>query len=308
MTTSTRTLPGVYAAVVTPLTAHFAPDLGAMPALLDFLYDRGCHGAVLLGTTGEGPSFSVGERLAVVRTAAEHRDRTRPDMRLIAGTGCANLTDTIDLTRGAFDLGVDAVLALPAFYFKGVGAAGIAAYFEAIVAAAVPSDGRLLVYHIPQVSGVAIPDEAVARLRARYPHQVWGMKDSQDHLPHTQAVLRDFPGFGVFAGSDTIMSDALAAGGVGAITALANITSPLNRQVWDAHQQGTTAPEAQARLSRARQTVAGLGGSAAMKFALSELFGFPQWPVRPPLDDITPEAKDRLARELRELLALQQQE
>jgi 4-hydroxy-tetrahydrodipicolinate synthase len=302
MTTSSRQLPGIYAAVVTPLTAHLAPDLDALPPLLDFLAQRGCHGVVLLGTTGEGPSFSLDERTAFIRAAVQHRDATRPDLRLIAGTGCANLSETISLTRAAFDAGADAALVLPAFYFKNVSAAGLATYFEAIVQAAVPSDGRLLVYHIPQVSGVAIPDETLTRLRARYPRQVWGMKDSLDPRPHTQQVVRDFPGFNVFTGSDSTISDSLAAGAVGAITALSNITSPLNRQVWDAHQRGATAPEAQARLTRARQVVAGLNGPAVMKFALADIFGFRHWPVRPPLDDISAEGKARLALELRELL------
>jgi 4-hydroxy-tetrahydrodipicolinate synthase len=302
MTTPSRALPGIYAAAVTPLTASLQPDHEALPALLDFLAERGCHGVVVLGTTGEGPSFSVDERAAFIRAAIDHRDARRPDLRLIAGTGCANLTDTQTLTRAAFDAGADAALVLPAFYFKGVSATGLAGYFEAILQAAVPAEGRLLVYHIPQVSGIAIPAETVAALRARYPQQAWGMKDSQDHLPHTQAMLREFPGFGVFTGSDSTLSDSLAAGAVGGITALANITSPLNRQVWDAHKRGQAAPEAQARLNRARQVVAGLNGSAVMKFALAELFGFPYWPVRPPLSELPAEAKARLAAELRELL------
>jgi 4-hydroxy-tetrahydrodipicolinate synthase len=302
MTTPPRALPGIHAAVVSPLTPALQLDPDALPPLLDFLAARGCHGVVLLGTTGEGPSFSVDERAAFIKAAIDYRDARLPHLALIAGTGCANLTDTQALTRAAFDAGADAALVLPAFYFKGVSAAGLAAYFEAILQSAVPTDGRLLVYHIPQVSGIGIPAETVATLRARYPQQAWGMKDSQDHLPHTQAMLRDFPGFGVFTGSDSTLSDALAAGAVGGITALANITSPLNRQVWDAHQRGEGAPEAQARLNRARQVVAGLSGSAVMKFALAELFGFPRWPVRPPLSELPAEAQARLAVELRELL------
>ena len=302
MTHTLRDLPGVYAAVVTPLKPSLEIDLDSLPPLMDFLAERGCHGALVLGTTGEGPAFSVEERTAMMRTAAEYRDQMRPGFRLMAGTGAVNLTDAITLTRAAFDLGFDAALALPAFYFKGVSAAGLAAYFGQLIEASVPSEGRLLVYHIPQVSGVGVPAETVAQLRKRYPRQLWGMKDSQDHLPHTQAVLREFPGLGVFAGSDAIMSDALQAGAVGAITALANITAPLNRRVWDAHQQGQGAPEAQARLTRAREVTAGLGGSAVQKFALSELFGFPHWPVRPPLEDLSAEVKARLRRELAALL------
>ena len=64
---SSATLSGVYAAAVTPLKPDFSPDLEAIPHLLGFLAGRGCHGALVLGTTGEGPSFSPAEREAIWR-------------------------------------------------------------------------------------------------------------------------------------------------------------------------------------------------------------------------------------------------
>jgi len=87
------------------------------------------------------------------------------------------------------------------------------------------------------------------------------------------------------------LADSLAAGGAGGITALANITSPLNRAIWDAHEAGGSAPEAQAALVQARAAILGLNGPAAMKAALADLFGFPSWPVRPPLQPLSPEQR-----------------
>jgi 4-hydroxy-tetrahydrodipicolinate synthase len=295
-------LRGIYAAAVTPLDASGQPHLGALPALLDHLSRRGCHGALVLGTTGEGPSFSVVERKAVIREAVAYRNAARRPFKVLAGTGCANLSDTIDLTHAAFDLGVDGVVTLPAFFYKGVEPAGLAAYFEQVVRAAVPADGRLLVYHIPQVSGVGIPPETVAALRQRLPAQVYGMKDSQDDRPHLLSTIEQFPGFHVFAGSDSLLTDGLAAGGGGGITALANITSPLNRAIWDAHQAGGTAPEAQAALVQARTAVRGLNGPAATKAALADLFNFPLWPVRPPLQSLSAEQRSTLSAALAALL------
>ena len=101
------------------------------------------------------------------------------------------------------------------------------------------------------------------------------MKDSQDDWPHTLETTSQFPGFHVFSGSDSILTEALAGGAAARITALANVTSPLNRAVWDAHQNGGTAPGAQKALVRARQVIKGLSGPAAMKAALANLFGFP---------------------------------
>lgn len=295
-------LEGVFAAAVTPLDAAGDPDLAAIPALIDFLSKRGCHGVLFLGTTGEGPSFSVPERVAILREALRHRAAAWPDLKILAGTGCANLADTIDLTRTAFELGADAVVTLPAFYYKDVGPAGITAYFEQVVRRGVPPGGKLLVYHIPQVSGISIPPASLSELRQRFPDQMWGMKDSQDDLAHTLSITGQFPGFHVFSGSDSIFSEALAGGASGSITALANVTSPLNRSVWDAHKRGGTAPEAQQALVRARQAIKGLSGPAAMKAALADLFGFPDWPVRPPLEPLTPERRAGLSAALAELL------
>jgi 4-hydroxy-tetrahydrodipicolinate synthase len=191
---------------------------------------------------------------------------------------------------------------LPPFYYKGVSAEGLVDYYDRVLREAVPAGGRLLVYHIPQMSGVAIPAEAVAELRARHPDRVFGMKDSQDDLPHTLGVLRQFPGWGVFAGSDSLLSEALAAGGFGSITALANVTAPLDRAVWDAHAAGRTAPEAQARLAEARVAIKGVNGPAAMKCALADLFGFPLWPVRPPLTQLTAEERQGVLQKLRAVI------
>jgi 4-hydroxy-tetrahydrodipicolinate synthase len=297
-------LQGVFAAAVTPLTASLAPDLDALPALLDLLAERGCHGVLLLGTTGEGTSFSVEERVAILRAGLTHRAAARPALKVLAGTGCASLADAVTLTRAAFDLGADGVVTLPAFYYKGVSAAGLVDFFDTLLNQAVPGDGRLLAYHIPQMSGVGVPDEAVLELRARHPSRFYGMKDSQDELAHTLATLQAAPGFGLFCGSDSLMTDSLAAGAFGTITALANVTAPLNRAVWDAHQRGEAAPDAQARLSRARVAVRGLNGPAAMKAALADLLGLPLWPVRPPLQALTPPQREKLAAELGELLAV----
>ena len=62
-------LSGVYAAALTPLKADSTPDLEPVPAFLAFLADRGCHGALIFGTTGEGPSFSPVERESVWKVA-----------------------------------------------------------------------------------------------------------------------------------------------------------------------------------------------------------------------------------------------
>ena len=277
-------LAGVYAAAVTPLKADFTPDLAAIPPLLDFLARRGCHGALLLGTTGEGPSFAAAERLEIWRAALEVR-QTRPDFRLLAGTGTPSLTETIELTRAAFDLGFDGVVALPPFYFHQATEDGLFTWFSEVIRRGVPGDGHFLGYHIPAQSGVPLPLDLLARLKDAFPAQFAGIKDSSGD-PQNAADLgaRFEDDLLVLTGNDTLLTYALEHHAGGCITALSNLASPDARAVWDAFQRGGRDPEAQARLDARRAVLAQYPPYAiSVKVLLAAQHDFPLWAVRPPL-------------------------
>ncbi len=288
---------GVFAAAVTPLTPDLLPDLEALPALLAFLAGRGCHGALVLGTTGEGPSFSVEERKQIIRAALRIRE-TRPGFKVLAGTGCASLSDTQELTRAAFELGVDGTVTLPPFYYKGVQTEGVTAAFRQVLRTSVPADGRFYFYHIPRVSGVPVPHETLTRLRDEFPGAVAGLKDSSAEADSARAFSAAFPELTVFNGTDTLFSLALEAGASGCITALANVASPLLRQVWDGFRAGTPAPAAQERLSAGKAVLGRHQASAALKHLLHAWHGFPVWPVRPPLLSLGAQAQATLPMEM----------
>ena len=157
-------LAGIYAAAITPLTSDFSPDLDALPGLLDFLSQRGCHGILLLGTTGEGPSFSTFERLAIWQAACTYR-LLHPKIKLFVGTGTPSLSETISLTRAAFEMGVDGVVVLPPYYFRNVSEEGLFQWFSSLIQQAVPEDRALLYYHIPPITGIPISLDFLARLK-----------------------------------------------------------------------------------------------------------------------------------------------
>ena len=89
---------GVFAAAVTPLNSDFTPDIDSLPEFLSFLAQRGCHGALILGTTGEGPSFSYVERKIIYQAAINVR-HIHPSFQLLAGTGSPSLQDTININH-----------------------------------------------------------------------------------------------------------------------------------------------------------------------------------------------------------------
>lgn len=279
-------LVGVYAAAVTPLNSDLSPDLDGLAVLLQFLARRGCHGVLLMGTTGEGPSFSITERKIVFQAASKARTDL-PGLRLLAGTGTPSLEDTVLLTRSAFDLGFEGVVVLPPYYFKKATDEGLFTWFSKVIESAVPSDGSLLGYHIPPVSGVGFSLELLSRLKDAYPDQFTGIKDSSGD-PVWAGILGERFGddLVVLNGNDRLFSLALQSCASGCITAMANLLSPLHRQVWDAYQSGKPDEIMQDKLSQAREELDRYPPMPPLlKLLLSHLHGFPSWRVKPPLVD-----------------------
>jgi 4-hydroxy-tetrahydrodipicolinate synthase len=303
---STHPLAGVYAAAVTPLRdtspegeAHDSPlDLESLPVLMKFLASRGCHGIVLFGTTGEGPSFSPSEREALLRAACLHRDLL-PGFRLIAGTGTPSLSETIDLTKLAFDLGCDGVLVVPPYYFRKATDEGLFSWFREVIRKAVPSDGYLLGYHFPSVVGIGFSIELLARLKDAFPTQFTGIKDSS-HDPALASSLGEKFGSDlvVLTGTDSYLQLAMQNKAAGCITAPANVLSPELREVWDLIQEGKDASEAQTRVTRKRHILEKYPPyPPTLKALLHRLYGLPRWSVRPPLESISPELEEQAVQE-----------
>ncbi len=295
--TSKHPLAGVYAAAVTPLLDS-ALDLGSVPRLLAFLASRGCHGAVLFGTTGEGPSFSPAEREALMRCAREARE-SMPGFRLIAGTGTPSLSETIDLTKLAFDLGYDAALALPPYYFRNATDDGLFRWFSELITKAVPSDQYLLGYHFPRVAGIGFSIELLARLKDAFPLQFAGIKDSSHDADLARNLGETFGSdLVVLTGTDSYLELAMQNKAAGCITAPANILSPDLREVWEAMKEGRDSTEAQARVKQQRDLLdAYLPLPPTLKALLHRRHGFPRWAVRPPLESLAEEREVQVVRE-----------
>jgi 4-hydroxy-tetrahydrodipicolinate synthase len=270
---------GVISAMLTPFVSDVGPvDYEWLPAYLRFLEESGLHGVLALGTTGEGPSMSVAERERVLDTIMKHRG----GLSVLAGTGCAALTETIALSRYAVDRGVDAVLVMPPFYIKNPSEAGILAYYRAL-ADALPADARLMLYHIPQVTGVPITPTIINGLLESHPGQFYGIKDSSGNWDHSLGLITSYPQLKIFTGSDRLISKALANGAAGAITALSSAFPRLARAVYDAHHAGGDVAAAQARLTAVRDLVDPVNTPPALKAALAWTSDLPETSLRLPL-------------------------
>jgi 4-hydroxy-tetrahydrodipicolinate synthase len=296
-------LSGVYAAVVTPLHEDGTLDQSTLPSLLEFLANRGCHGALLLGTTGEGPSFAPNERITILRAALDIR-HSFPEFRLLAGTGTPSLEETIALTRASFDLGYDGVVVLPPYYYRHVSDDGLFAWFSQVILQAVPDGKLLLGYHIPGMSGVPLSIALLENLKNSFPHRFAGLKDSSGDPENARKLGSHFgDDLFVFTGNDRLFSHALQANASGCITALANIASPLLRQVWDTFQMNQDTTEIQENLNKARAILeANTPFPPVLKSVLTHQYNFPNWTVLPPLVPFPTERAEGVAADISAIL------
>jgi len=287
---------GIFAASITPLDPNFSPDLEALPGYLGFLASRGCNGALILGTTGEGPSFSPSQRLDIFQAALKVR-QDWPDFKLLAGTGTPSLEESADLTRDAFELGMDGVVILPPYYFRDAGDEGLYSWYLNILRRSVPKGGIVLAYHIPAVSGVPLSIDLISRLYDAAPDKFIGIKDSSGDKDYAKQLGKHFgDDLRVFTGNDRLFTEALQNNAVGCITALANLISPDLNALRKAFQEQRTTHRIQERINSVRELCDGFSPFPPLvKYLLSQYFDFPHWPVCPPLKSLNEEAQDRVS-------------
>jgi len=214
--------PKLYVPAITP----FKPDLSIDPERFvvncKALLDDGADGLAPFGTTSEATSMSVAERIETLDMLI---DTGVPANRLIPGTGCAAITDSIALTRHAVSRGCLGTLTLPPFYYKGVPEDGVFNAYAAIIDAVADERLKVYFYHIPQMSGVPITLSLIERLMKAYPGTFVGLKDSSGNWDNTHAVIKAFPELDVYSASEALIPQNVAAGGAGCISASANVNA-----------------------------------------------------------------------------------
>ena len=286
-------LRGVLSPVVTPFKADLSPDAARFVRHCKWLLANGCAGLAVFGTNSEANSLSAEERMVLLE---ELMQAGVPAAKLVPGTGCCALTDTVRLSAHATALGCAGVLMLPPFYYKGVSDEGVYRSFAETIERV--GDARLAVYlyHIPPVSQVPVSFAVIERLLDRYPGSVAGIKDSSGDWANTQALNERFGarGFDVFAGSQTFLLRNMRAGGAGCITAGANVNpGPIDRlfRTW----QAPDAEAQQAAIDAVRAALQKFPMIAALKATVAHYAGDPDWrTVRPPLVELTPAQESEL--------------
>lgn len=232
-------LEGVLVAMVTPVTGAGSIDPDAAGRLASGLVERGVRGVCPAGTTGEGPSLPLADRLALVAAVASSVPAGTP---VVPGVFQDSVLDTLREVEAYAEQGAAGVLVAPPHYYVLV-PDDVQRFYEQVADA---SSLPLIAYNIPSFTKNPVPPAALARL-ADHPRVV-GVKDSSRDMEYLLGVL-DALGeagvgpdrFAVATGTDTMLLTSLSAGARGAIVASANVAPELCRGAFDAYRAGEAA-------------------------------------------------------------------
>ena len=289
---------GVLSPVVTPFNADLSPDTERFVRQCKWLVANNV-GLAVFGTNSEANSLAAGERMELLEKLVE---AGIPASRMMPGTGCCALTDSVKLTAHAVKLGCAGALMLPPFYYKGVSDEGLFRNYAEIVERVGDARLQIYLYHIPQVTQVPISLKLIERLLKAYPKNIAGTKDSSGDWNNTKATLDAFAkdGFYVFPGSETFLLAGMRNGGKGCISATANVNPQAIHNLY-ANWQTADADALQAGLDKIRGIFQKYPMIPAMKYAIAHWSAHAAWgTVRPPLVEVNAEQSAALIAELKQ--------
>jgi 4-hydroxy-tetrahydrodipicolinate synthase len=294
------------APVLTPFDADLSPDRERFITHCRWLLSQNC-GLAPFGTTSEANSMSKHERISLLDAlVAAGIDPSR----MMPGTGCCSITETVELTTQAVKHGCAGVLMLPPFYYKDVSEEGLYRYFSEVVQRVGEARLRIYLYHIPPVAILGITPKLVERLLRAYPNAIAGMKDSSGDWNNTKTFLDQFSGnrFDVFVGSESFLLANMHNGGAGTISATANVNPTAIHELYavaSAVSADADLEPLQAQLNVVREVFSSRkfpSMIAALKQTIAIYANDTEWArVRPPLVELTTEQAKLLTAELKRI-------
>ena len=290
------TLPAVLSPVLTPFKADGSPDAQKLLKQCKWLDACGV-GQAIFGTNSEANSMSASQKMSTLTALVE--GGLNPE-HMMPGTGATSIDETVHMTRHALDHECAGVLMLPPFYYKDITDDGLFAHFSEVIQKVGNSALQIYIYNIPPVTKINLSLSLLERLAKEYSKTVVGMKDSSGDWAYTESVIKLLApsGFRVYAGSEVFLMRTLRAGGVGCISATANVNPKAIAEL-TAHWRESNADDRQADLDKLRAIFAQYQMIAGMKTAVAHFSKDPDWlRVRPPLMQLSADQQAKLLSEL----------
>jgi len=290
-----ETIRGSIAPIVTPFTADGEVDHDGLRRLVEFQLENGSHGISLGGSTGEPSSQSAAERIAAMEVVTEAIAGRVP---FLPGTGSAKLDETLEVTAAARDLGADAALVITPYYSRPT-QEGLYQWYGT-VAREFP-DLPIVIYNVPVRTAVDVAPETVARLRRDFDNVV-GIKETTRDFEHYSKTFyacgRDVL---MWSGIELLCLPLLTLGGLGFISAVANIAPGAVARMYDSSVAGEhdEALDLHYRLHPLTDLIFVETNPAPIKWVMEQL-GLITSYVRPPLVPLTEKGAVRVAELLHE--------
>ncbi|MGK0442434.1 MAG: 4-hydroxy-tetrahydrodipicolinate synthase [Pseudohongiellaceae bacterium] len=221
---------GSLVALVTPFARNGDIDWQALTGLLDMHLDKGTHGIVAVGTTGESATLSVDEHCKVISHTVKHVNGRIP---VIAGTGANCTREAIALTKSAKKAKADACLSVVPYYNKPT-QEGMYQHFKAIAEAV---DIPLILYNVPGRTACDMDNDTVIRLTEIA--NIIGIKDATGDVARgIDLIERCGDDFAVYSGDDPTAIELMLKGGKGDISVTANVAPAEMSQMCEAAMKG----------------------------------------------------------------------
>jgi 4-hydroxy-tetrahydrodipicolinate synthase len=211
---------GLSAALTTPFAADGTLDLPRLAGHARWCLANGCDSITAFGTTGEGTSVALDERLQALGALAGAGITGRDVVYCIAANA---VQEALEHGRLAADFGCRGILLTPPSYFKGVSDEGLFAWLSAVLDRLGTRAGGVILYNIPSVTQIPLSIDLVGRLKEAYPGVVTGVKDSSGDWPYTQQLLAAHSDLAILIGDERYLAEGVRRGGQGAISGLANV-------------------------------------------------------------------------------------
>ena len=213
---------GIYAASLTVFNQDLSLNVKKTISHADFLIDNGCHGVVLLGSTGQSQLISISEKIKLLNSIPQSKNFDK----FIIGTGSNSLGDTINLMKISISLNLNHFLIMPPAYYNYTDK-NVIKYFSKIIESV--SDCKIILYNFEKLAGYKFSLNCVEELKNRFPDQIVGIKDSTYNIYDKYKKNN----LSILVGSEEKLLSGLKVGCSGAITATCNVTSRIARKVFD---------------------------------------------------------------------------
>ena len=286
---------GLLVPMLTPFEASGTVDTEKAIRFAKDLLDCGVSGLALFGTTSEGQSLGVQERINLMDALIE---AGIPATKLMIGTGSCALPEAVHMSREVVDRNCGGVLMLPPFFYKAVSDEGIFRFFAEVIEGVGNPGLQIYLYHIPPVATVGFSVELVSMLVEQFPSLVVGLKNSSGDHKYSIALREQVPQLDVFSGSEDFLLETMRIGGVGCISATGNINA---REIINLYNNvgEPKAEKLQKLVSGIRAIVQQQPVIPALKAIISRAYDNPDWlAVRPPLVELPIVDADALIEDL----------